>query len=110
MRRCTPLGYALNGIGGLFWFFGSLTIPGMPIYLGYTWIVGTFSWPLLWLLLLPCPVILVGSVLIAVSWILACRKQFLYDYERDESSWIEGGNKRSYTLSDWKAANPRSKS
>jgi hypothetical protein len=103
MRRCTPVGYALNGIGGLFWFLGILMIPGMPVYLGYTAVVGTFSWSLLWLLAVPFLVIVVGSVVIGVSWLLACRKGFSYDYERRESSWIERGEKRAYTFSDLQA-------
>ncbi len=103
MQRCTPVGYALNGVGGLFWLFGILMILGVPVYLGYTGVVGTFSWSLLWLLAVPFVVIFVGSVLIGVSWWLACRKQFRYEYERRQSSWTQGGEKRSYTISDWQA-------
>jgi hypothetical protein len=103
MKRCTPAGYALNGLGGLFWFCGILMIPGMPVYLGYTVVVGTFFWSLLWLLAAPLVVILLGSVLIGVSWSLACRKKFYFDYERRESSWTKGAEKRSYTLCDWQA-------
>lgn len=106
MRRCTQVGYALNGTGGLLWFFGILMIPGMAVYLGYRGAAGTFSWSSLWLLAVPFLVILLGSALIGASWLLACRKKFHYDYERRESSWIEGGEKRSYTFRDFHAALP----
>lgn len=100
MQRCTPFGYALNVIGGLFWFVGILLIPGIPVYLVYNAIMGAFSWSRLWLLTIPFLVIFLGSVLIGVSWSLACLKKFEYDYERDESSWLEGGENRSYTGSN----------
>jgi hypothetical protein len=101
MHRCTPVGYALNGVGAMFWFLGILMIPGALLYLGYTGVAGIFSLSVLWLLAVPFVVIFVGSVLIGNSWSLAGRKQFRYDYERRESSWTEGGEKLSYTFNDW---------
>lgn len=103
MQRCTPVGYLLNCSGGLLWFIGLLMIPAMPAYLAYRGIVGTFYWSLLWLLAIPFLIIIVGSILIGVSWTLANRKRFHYDYERNESTWIEAGEKRSYTLGNWQA-------
>jgi hypothetical protein len=74
MRRCTPFGYSLNVIGGLFWFAGIVLIFGIPVYLAYTATVGDFSWSSLWLLTIPLVVIFLGSLSIAVSWLLASRK------------------------------------
>jgi hypothetical protein len=108
MHRCTPFGYALNVLGGLLWFLGILLIPGMPAYLVFLWfIAGTFPWPLLWMLAIPFRIIILGSVLIAMSWLLAGLKNFRYDGERRESSWIDGGQNRSFTYSDWQAAEGR---
>lgn len=55
------------------------------------------------------PVVLgvIGSVLVSVSWSLAYRKGFRYDYERRVSSWVEGGQERSYTYTDWQAEQAR---
>jgi hypothetical protein len=107
MQKCTPIGYALNGMGGLVWFFGILSVLGAPAYLLYTALTGTFDWPLLWLLLAPFVLVIVGSLFIGVSWLLASFKSFHYDYERRETTWIQGGEKRSYTISDWRAAESR---
>ncbi len=103
MQRCTPVGYVLNGIGGIIWSLGILAFFGMPVYLVYRGIAGTFFWSLLWLLAVPLLIVLVGSLLIGGSWTLAYRKKFYYHYQRGESSWVEGGEKRSFTFSDLQA-------
>lgn len=103
MQRCTPFGYVLNWLGGLFWLLGILAIFVMPVYLVYRGFAGTFSWWLLWLLALPFVIVFIGALLIGASWTLAYCKNFYYDYEHRESNWVEGGEKRSYTLSDWQA-------
>jgi hypothetical protein len=73
MQRCTPFGYVLNVIGGLLWFAGILMIPGMPAFIIYRGVVGTFCWSLLWLLAAPFLAIIIGSILIGASWTLANR-------------------------------------
>jgi hypothetical protein len=104
-QRCTPFGFALQGIGDLVGFLGLLMLLGMPVYLAYRGIVGTFSWSLLWLLVVPLGIGIFGRVMVEFSWWMASRKKFHYDYERRESTWIEAGEKRSYAYSDWEAAN-----
>jgi hypothetical protein len=106
-QRCTPFGYVLQGIGDLVGFLGLIALLGVPVYLGYTAIVGTFTWSLLWLLLVPIAVGVVGRVMVELSWWMAFRKNFHYDYERRESTWIEAGEKRSYTYADWQATDGR---
>src|SRR5262245_58601253 len=93
-QRCTPFGYTLQGIGDLVGFLGLLMFLVVPVYLGYSAIVGTFSWSLLWLLLVPVGVGVVGRIMVECSWWMASRKNFHYDYERRESTWIEAGEKR----------------
>jgi hypothetical protein len=102
-KRCTPVGYALQGIGELIGFCGLLMLLGMPIYLAYRGVVGTFHWPLLWLLAVPFAIGVIDTVIVAFSWSLAHRKQFRYDDERLVSSWVEGGQERTYSHADWQA-------
>jgi 4-amino-4-deoxy-L-arabinose transferase-like glycosyltransferase len=106
-QRCTPAGYALQGLGELVGFVGLLLLLGVPVYMAYRGVVGTFNWSLLWLLTVPFVVGIVGSVIVAFSWSLAYRKKFQYDYERRESSWIEAGQMRTYTFRDWNAMKAR---
>jgi hypothetical protein len=107
MQRCTPVGYVINGLGGIFWLVGILAFLGMPAYLAYRGFAGSFFWSLLWLLAVPFLIILGGSFLIAGSWTMAYRKKFYNDYERRQSTWIEAGEKRTYSVSDWQAAEGR---
>jgi hypothetical protein len=102
-QRCTSVGYALQGVGDLMGFSGVVLLVAVPVYLVYQAIVGAFEWSLLWLLIVPFVVGIVGSTLVAFSWALAYWKKFHYDDERCESSWIEAGEKRAYTYFDWQA-------
>ncbi|WP_339613620.1 hypothetical protein [uncultured Rubinisphaera sp.] len=106
-KKCTPFGYALHGVGDLVGFLGLLMLLGVPVYLIYRAIVGSFHWPLLFLLLVPFAVGVIGVVVVGVSWHLAGRKQFKYDYERRESTWYENGVKHSYTYEDFKSPGKR---
>lgn len=106
-QKCTPVGYALQGVGDLVGFFGLLMLLGTPVYLVYRAIVGSFHWSLLWLLPLPIAVGVAGAVLVSFSWHLADRKQFQYNDERHESTWREKGEQRSFTHADWEATNRR---
>ncbi len=102
-QRCTPVGYAIQGIGELIGFLGLLMLLGVPVYLAYRGVVGTFHWSLLWLLAVPFIVGVIDTVIVGFSWSLAYRKQFRYDYENRASSWIEDGQVRTYTYADWQA-------
>jgi hypothetical protein len=102
-QRCTPLGYALQLVGELVGILGLLMFLVVTIYLIYNVIANSFEWSLLWFLTFPFVLGIVGSGLVTFSWSLACRKKFHYDYERRESSWIEAGEKRTYTFIDWQA-------
>jgi hypothetical protein len=102
-QRCTPLGYVLQQIGDLVGIVGLLTVLGVPAYLGYRGAIGTFDRSLLWLLIVPIALGIVGRIMVSFSWSLASRKRFNYDYQRRESSWVEAGEKRLYTFEDWRA-------
>jgi hypothetical protein len=102
-QRCTPIGYALQGIGELIGFVGLLMLLGVPVYLAYRGVVGTFRWSLLWLLAVPFVIGAIDTLVVTFSWSLAYRKQFRYDYERRASCWVEDGQKRTYSYADWQA-------
>jgi uncharacterized membrane protein len=102
-QRCTPAGYVLQGIGELVGFAGLLMLLASPVYLAFQVVVGTFDWRLLSLPVFAVGFGIVGSTTVAFSWSLAYRKQFRYDYERRVSSWIERGQKRTFTHADWQA-------
>lgn len=106
-QKCTPFGYALQGVSDLIGFVGLLLLLATPIYLAYRGIAGSFHWSLLWLLLVPVGVGILGTVIEGISWQLARKKQFKYDYESRESTWYGSGEKRSYSYADWVEANRR---
>jgi hypothetical protein len=106
-QRCTPVGYALQVVGDHIGCLDLLLLLGVPLYLAYTGVVGTFRWPLLWLLAVPVVLGIVGSLIVGYSWSLAYRKRFHYDYERRVSSWTEGGQERAYTYGDLQAEQGR---
>ena len=102
-QRCTPVGYALHGTGQLFGFFALLLLLVVIVYVPYRAVIGEFNRLLLWLLLAPFVIGLLGEGIVTVSWLLARRKQFHYDYERRVSRWVEDGVERTYTYADWEA-------
>jgi hypothetical protein len=106
-QKCTPFGYALQTVGDLIGLLALLVLLATPIYIIYRGIVGSFHWSLLWLLLSPIALGVLGALIVGSSWQLAKRKQFKYDYERRESTWEEAGEKRSFTYADWEATERR---
>lgn len=106
-QRCTPSGYRLQVVGELIGFIGLLLLLGIPAYLTYRVIVGSFGWSLLWLMAVPFVIGIVGWVTVEISWWMARRKNFHYDRDRCESTWIQDGVGRSCSLSDWEASECR---
>lgn len=102
-QRCTPVGYALHGTGQLFGFFALLLLLVVIVYVPYRAVIGEFNRLLLWLLLAPVVIGLFGEGIVTVSWLLARRKQFHYDYERRVARWVEDGVEQTYTYADWEA-------
>ncbi len=95
-QRCTPLGYTLHVISDLLGFLGLLFLLAAGAYLGYRGIVGTFHMRLLWLLAIPFGLAFIGAALFHYSWLLARRKGFCYDYDTNEASWTEDGERQTY--------------
>jgi hypothetical protein len=95
-QKCTPTGYALHAIAELLGFVGGLSFLGVAIFLGYRGITGNFNASLLWFLAVPFGVGVIAEVLFQVSWLLATRRGFEYDYENRVASWIENDKRVTY--------------
>ena len=95
-QRCTPLGYRLHVIAELLGFIGLLLLLGIGAYLRYRWYADTFHRFLFWLLIIPFALDCIGNGLYWYSWRLAGKKEFCYDYETREASWMENGERRVY--------------
>lgn len=95
-QKCTPTGYGLHvaadliGLGGLVSLF---VVPGILVL---EWRAGTFKLAAFWLFALPVGLAIVSEVSFRVSWWLAHRKGFRYDYEKSEASWMDAGARRTY--------------
>jgi hypothetical protein len=95
-QKCTPFGYALHGIADLLGIIGLFLLIGIAGYLVHRGIAGTFRPPLLCILMIPFSLGLVGNALFRLSWMLARRRGFEYDYVLREASWIENGRRVRY--------------
>lgn len=95
-QKCTPAGYALHLIAELIGFLGLLFLFAVPAALVWQWFAGTFHASLWWLVAVPFGLGIVSEVLFQLSWWLALRRGFRYDYERCEASWLEGSERRTY--------------
>ena len=99
-QRCTRLGYALHAVSDLIGFVALLLLLSTIAYLGYRGVVGTFRTGLLWLLPIPFGLAIMASILYRVSWVVAHRRGFHYDYDSREASWLEDGRRRTYKYND----------
>jgi len=100
LQRCTPLGYFFHGVSDLVGLAGLLTLGGSVITIIYRAITGTFQLSLLWYLAAAVGLGFIGMALAAVSWALASRRGFNYDYETRTATWLDQGQIRSLHYSD----------
>jgi hypothetical protein len=106
-QRCTPTGYRLHGVAELVGFAGLLLLLAVPAFLAWRWFAGSFHVSLWWLMAAPFGLGIASEVLFQYSWRLALRKDFRYDYTRDEASWLEGGKRRTYKYASEEEASNR---
>ncbi|HEV8542701.1 MAG TPA: hypothetical protein VGR78_09955 [Verrucomicrobiae bacterium] len=99
-QKCTPLGYALHAFSDLLGFVALFLVFGVTAYLGYRRIVREFRASLLWIFSIPFGLAIIGSILYQISWVLAQRRGFCYDYESREASWIDHGQRHTYKSND----------
>jgi len=82
-QQCTPAGYTIHGIGGLVLFAGGLcAVVSAGLLLSRTF----HRW-LLWLILIPVALLVIGWLLDRTAWWLAERKGFKYDYKANKCTW-----------------------
>ena len=105
-QKCTPAGYAMHEIAELIGFLGLLCLLAVPAFLVWRWFDDSFQVWLWWLFAVPFGVGVVSEVLFQLSWWLALRRGFRYDYERCEASWLEAGERRTYKYPAGPAAAP----
>ena len=98
-QKCTPVGYALHVIAELIGLAGLLLL--LVTLGGWAWkaFQGAFHASMLWWVVVPLAVGLLSEVLMALSWRLAVRKQFVYDDRRGEASWMQDGSRITYRYS-----------
>ncbi|HVU62856.1 MAG TPA: hypothetical protein VHC70_02675 [Phycisphaerales bacterium] len=95
-QKCTPFGYALHASADLIGFLGLiLLLVTFGVWI-WKWMHGTFHTSTLWLLTIPLGVGTVSEVLYHLSWWLAVRRGWLYDWERREASWMENGTRITF--------------
>ncbi|MEO1132336.1 MAG: hypothetical protein AAFX40_06465 [Cyanobacteria bacterium J06639_1] len=95
-QKCTPLGYALHVIAELIGWAGGLMFFLAIANLIVAAIANRFHVALLGVLLMSLLLGVISEGLYRLSWYLARRKGFCFDYERCEASWIEAGQQRTY--------------
>lgn len=98
-QRCTPTGYMLHVVSDLIGFIALICLLGTTIYLVYSGVRGDFKRSMLWSLLIPFSIAIIGNILHSYSWYLADKRQFKYDHEKCISTWVdESGRQQSYKL------------
>lgn len=95
-KKCTPLGYALHTIAELLGLIGMLFIFGIIGFLMYRAITGNFHLSFLRLLIFPIAIGLVAEAMYRISWVLAAKKGFEYEYEKCQASWNERDKRVTY--------------
>lgn len=95
-QRCTPVGYALHIVAELIGFCGALLFLMAPIMMAMHWLRGTFQPWMWWLWAASLTLGVISEVLYQFSWWLADRQGFEYSHEQRESSWIVGGERKSF--------------
>ncbi len=96
MKACTPLGYAVRGIGDLIGFLGLILLLVIPGYLAVQFLRHQFLSRDLWLLSVPFVVGVVGRMLLGIGWRLALKRRFQYDSDTRTARWIEEGHERVF--------------
>jgi len=95
-RMCSPTAYKLHGISDGIGFISLLMFLCSCAYLVFRYLADTFSVSLLIFPAIPIATGFLGSILYRYSWKLVERKEWSYNYEKREASWLENGQKHKY--------------
>ncbi len=96
-QRCTPLGYTLHRSAEQLGAFGFLLLIVLGGYLAWRGFSGTFRPSLFLLTAIPFAIGIIAEMLFQKSLRLAAEKGFSYDNEKREASWIEQGQRVTFS-------------
>ena len=85
-KNCSLFAYNIHALADYIGFFALLSLIIMIIIKFTTSYID--NW---WYLLIPFFVGILGNIIFSYSWHLVSKKDFEYDYEKDEVKWIENG-------------------
>jgi len=97
-QKCTPLGYTLHVISDMLGFLGLVTILIIIGVMAWKTIFDTFHYAIFWLFAVPVCMGVLSEVLFKLFWSLALSRGWQYDRENLEASWMEAGERRTFTL------------
>jgi hypothetical protein len=98
-QKCTPMGYNLQAVAELIGSCGLLVGFGVSVYYIYKLITGGFENSHLWLMAVVFGIGIISEFLYQISWLLAKKKGFTYDYDNRQASWFENGERIVYKYS-----------
>ena len=93
-QKCTPFGYALHVIADLLGMVGLLLLIGTAVFSEE--IADACHMPRFQILAIPFGIGLVSEALYRISWVIAHRRGFEFDYESSVASWKENGVRVTY--------------
>ena len=96
LKRCTSLGYALRCVAELLGFVGLLILIILAWNLGILLVKRSFCKAHLYLLLIPFGIGIISEIIYQIGYMIARHKNFDYNYEKTEASWIENGDRKTY--------------
>lgn len=95
-QKCIPLGYTLHCLATQLGSVGLLFLVALCSYIGLRGFSGTFHTSLLWLMAILFAIGIVAQIIFLISWKLAYKKGFEYNYDKREASWIKNGTRVTY--------------
>jgi len=97
LKKCCPLSSILRTLAELGGFIGLFLLFGAIIFLVYKGIIGEFSNQLWWFLLYPYLLGFINMLLFLFAYIMADKKSYKYDYEKNVTIWQENGKEKIYS-------------
>lgn len=99
-QRCTPFGYSLHIIADMLGMAALLLLFVMPVVCVWQAIAGRFERHHLLGFVAAFCIGIVARHLNYASWLLAERRDYRYDYDTREATWIANGQRQKLTNAD----------